>query len=164
MREKSGQYEGKIRLAHGEGMGSKGLDVCQSMEKDQECWRSCCLDGRHGLPWRSWQSYSQFARTAGTSSVFCEKTRLGSSNRTCRIFCYLGNYVEGTILFEGQCSLPCLTTRTAASAQCSPSKLVFAGPKFTKHHGTKSPLGRLDQSSFTTALVHFQNLQEMYKL
>ena len=58
--------------------------------------------------------------------------------------------------FEAQCSLPCLTKLKAA---CLPSRSVYVGPKFTRHHGIQSPLERLGQSSFTTALVHFQNLQ-----
>ena len=27
-------------------MYSKGLDVCNSLERDKACWRCCCLDGR----------------------------------------------------------------------------------------------------------------------
>ena len=27
-------------------MDSKGLDVCNSLERDKACWRGCCLDGR----------------------------------------------------------------------------------------------------------------------
>ena len=27
-------------------MNSKGLDVCNSLERDKACWRCCCRDGR----------------------------------------------------------------------------------------------------------------------
>ena len=36
---------------------------------------------------------------AGTSSVYCDKTGRGGSNRICKIFGDICNHVEGTILF-----------------------------------------------------------------
>ena len=56
--------------------------------------------------------------------------------------------LKGHYNFEAQCSLPGLTT--AASAH--QAEQSFAGPKFTKHHGFKSPVGRLGQSSITEAI------------
>ena len=50
---------------------------------------------------------------------------------------------KGDYSFEAQCSLPGLTT--AASAHQADQSLP--DQSFTKHHGTKSPLGRLGQSS-----------------
>ena len=61
----------------GQGMDSKGLDVCNSLEQDKACWRCCCRYGRKEDSWF-----------------------------------------------------------------CSPSRSVYVGPNFTKHHGTKSPLQR----------------------
>ena len=57
---------------------------------------------------------------------------------------------EGDYSFEAQSSLPCLTT--AASAHQAHQSLP--DQSFNNHHGTKSPLGRLGQSSFTEALRH----------
>ena len=70
--------------------------------------------------------------------------------------------LQGYYNFEAQCSLPGLTT--AASAH--QAEQSFAGPKFTKHHGFKSPVGRLGQSSITEAIVHtnIQSLQGLYKM
>ena len=87
-----------------------------------------------------------------TSSVYCDKSGRGSSNRTCRIFGCLGNHVEGTILP----SSTVLTPSSDNSCFCSQSRSVYARPKFITHHGTKSPLGRLGQSSVTKALVQFK--------
>ena len=66
---------------------------------------------------------------------------------------------QGQYSFEAQCSLHCLTTLAAASTNQAYQSML-------EHHGTKSPLGLLGQSSFksTKALVHFQNLQGMYRL
>ena len=89
------------------------------------------MEGKR-LPWRSLQSYPRFACTAGTRSVYCDKTGRESSNRTCRRFDGLGNHVEGTCSFEAQVLTP-LSDNTD-SGFCSPSRSVYARPKFTKHH------------------------------
>ena len=68
----------------------------------------------------------------GACSVYCYKTRQGSSNRTCRIFGDLCNHVmsKGQYSFEVQCSLPCLITLTAASAYHSIKQISLCWTKF----------------------------------
>ena len=90
-------------------------------------------------------TYSLFAHTAGTCSIFCYKIGRGGSNRTCKTSAIMS---KGDYSFEAQCSLPGLTT--AASAHQADQSLP--DQSFTKHHGTKSPLGRLGQSSCIEAL------------
>ena len=139
-----------------EGMDSKGLDVCNSLERDKACWCCCCPDGRKAAGHDCLDNLTVCLHcTAGASWVYhCYKTGQGSSNKTCRIFGCPGNHVKGTILLWS-------TVLTALSDQtdscfCSQSRSVYAAPKFIKHHGTKTPLGQVGQSWFTTALVHFQ--------
>ena len=58
----------------GEGMDSKGLDVCSSLEQDNTCWLGCCQDGRidacHDACLDSpILSYCWFVLTAGTQFI-----------------------------------------------------------------------------------------------
>ena len=100
-------------------MDSKGLDVCNSLERDKACWRCCCLDGRKAACHDGLDSLTVVLRSLRD----------------------LGNDVEGTILFSSTVLTP--FSDNTDSGFCSPSRSVFAGPKFSKHHGTKSSLGRL---------------------
>ena len=107
-------------------MDSKGLGVCHSLERDKSCWRCCCRhgsDGRKEACHNGLDSLTYGLRTLQaapvTSSVFCDKTGRGSSNMTCIKFGCLSNHVplwKGQYSFEAQCSLPCLTAQSAASA------------------------------------------------
>ena len=65
---------------------------------------------------------------------------------------------KGQYLFEAQTATK-LTQLSAHQADQS-----VQDHQTVEHHGTKSSLGQLGQSSFATALGHFQNLQRMYKL
>ena len=123
--------------------GLLGLDICNSLDSgERQGMLAWLLQGwkERGLPWWSWKSYSslRLVSTAGTSSVYCDKTGRGSSNSICKIFGDICNHVEGTILFWSRALTP-LSDNTESSF-CLPSKSVYAEPKFTKHHGTKSPL------------------------
>ena len=63
---------------------------------------------------------------------------------------------KGDYSFEAQCLLPGLTA--AASAHQVDQSLQ--DQSITKHHGTKSPLGRLGLSSITEALRHSKPCRE----
>ena len=64
------------------------------------------------------------------------KSRRGTSNRiqrTCRIFCDFCDHVmsKGQYSFEAQCSLPCLTTLTAASANQADQSMLDQSSSYT---------------------------------
>ena len=67
-------------------MDSKGLDVCNSRERDKMCWCGCCLDGRKAACLTVLTVLLSVCMQRGTSSVYCYKTRRGNSNKKCRIF------------------------------------------------------------------------------
>ena len=135
-------------------MDFRGLDVSNSLELDKVCWHGCCLDGRKEACHDCLDSLtaSLLSLLAPAQYIATKPGEEGPAN-------YLATSAiisKGQYSFEAQCSLPCSDNKD--SCFCPPI------PRFTKHHGTKSPLGQLGQSSFTAALVHFQNLQGMYMI
>ena len=143
-----------INEVSGEGIDSKGLDVCNRSKTRRVGLIAAWMEGKRlamtvltvlpSVCGHCWHPLSLFRQNRA------RKLKLALQNiwrprQSCR-----------TVLTP--------LSDNMDSCFCSPSRLVFAGPKFTKNHGTKSPWGRLGQSSFTPTLVHFQNLQGMYKL
>ena len=92
----------------------------------------------------------RFARTAGTRSRNCDKTWGGSSNRTCRIFGSPGNHIEGTILLWSTV-LTHLSDNTD-SGFCSPSRSVYARPKFVKYQAPNHLSGEWAKSDLPQPL------------
>ena len=145
----------------GEGMDSKGLDVCIRQERDKACWFCCCRDGRKTACHDSLYSLTVGLCALLVPAQFIYKTWRGSSNRTCKRFGGLGNHIEGTYSFEAQCSLPCLTTLTAASAHQADQSMQDQSS--SNIIGTKSPLRQLSQSSIHDyqSPCAFQNLYKV---
>ena len=141
------------------------LNVCNSLELDKEFWYGCCLDGRKTacltvltvLPLVCAHCWHQLILL---QQNWARKLKQDLQNiwRPWQSF-----WRDKTWILLWSTVLTPLSNNTDCSF-CSSSKSVFAGPNFTKHHSTKSPLGQLGQSSFTTALMHLQNLWGMYKL
>ena len=108
-------------------MDSKGLDVCNSLERDKACWRCCCLDGRKaachdGLDSLT-DSYRRFARTAGAPAAPAQfiATKAGEEAQTgpAEYLAALAIMSKGQYSFEVQslqlqCSLSRLTTTASA--------------------------------------------------
>ena len=110
-------------------MDSKGLDVCNSPDGRIA---ACGHDGLDSLVvgLRALRAPAQFIATKQG-----EAAQTGPAE-------YL--VASAIISFEAQCSLPCLTTRTAASAhQANQSMPDQSSANII---GTKSPLGRVSQS------------------
>ena len=101
-------------------MDSKGLDVCNSLERDKACWRRCCRDGRKAACHDGPDRLTVGLRALLAPAQFIATKSGEEAQTSCRIFGDLCNHVEGTLLgqysFESQSSLPCLTIQTAASA------------------------------------------------
>ena len=104
-------------------MDSKGLGVCNSLEC-KECWRCCCPDARKAachddldslideviVCLRSLRAPAQYIATKQG-----EEAQTGPAE----YLAALAIMPKGQYSLEAQCSLPCLTTWTAASAHQS---------------------------------------------
>ena len=99
-------------------MDSMGLDVCNSLKRDKACLRCCCQDGRKeacchdGLDsltvcLRALRAPAQFIATKQS-----EAAQTGPAE----YLAALAITSKGQYSFGAQCSLPCLTTWTEASA------------------------------------------------
>ena len=95
-------------------MDFRGLDVSNSLELDKVCWHGCCLDGRKEACHDCLDSLtaSLLSLLAPAQYIATKPGEEGPAN-------YLATSAiisKGQYSFEAQCSLPCLTTRTAVSA------------------------------------------------
>ena len=99
-------------------MDSKGLEICNSLDQDKACWRGCCQDGRKEACHECLDSVA-VVLLALLAPVQFMATKLGKEAQAGPAE-YLATSAsvimsKGQYSFEAQCSLPCLTTLTAAS-------------------------------------------------
>ena len=102
-------------------MDSKGLDVCNSLEQDKECWRCCCPDGRKaachdGLDSLTDEVIVCLCTLRAPAQYIATKPGEEAQTGPAEYLAALAIMSKGQYSFEAQCSLLCLTTLTAASA------------------------------------------------
>ena len=69
----------EYRWGRGEGMDSKGLDICNNLEQDKACWRGCCRDGRKAACHNGLDSLTGALRAqAQFIQLYCDKTGRGT--------------------------------------------------------------------------------------
>ena len=97
-------------------MDSKGLDVCNSLEQEV-CWCCCCPDGGKAACHDCLDSLTIGLRSLLAPAQFIT-TKQGEEAQTgpAEYLAASAIMLKGQYSFEAQCSLPCLTTLTAASA------------------------------------------------
>ena len=127
-------------------MDSRGLDVCNSLEQDKACWRCCCPDGRKAACGHDGLDSLTVGLRALRAPAQFIATKQGEAAQTGPAEYLVASAIisKGQYSFEAQCSLPCLTTRTAASAHQADQSMPDQSS--ANIIGTKSPLGRVSQS------------------
>ena len=103
-------------------MDSKGLDVCNSLERDKACWRCCCPDGRKAACGHDGLDSLTVGLRALLAPAQFIATKRGEAAQTGP-----AEYLTASaIILKGQYSFD--------SGFCSPSRSVYAGSKFSKYH------------------------------
>ena len=98
-------------------MDSKGLDVCNSLERNKACGRCCSPDGRKVACHDGLDSLTVGLHALRAPAQFIA-TKPGEEAQTGPAEYLAASAImsKGQYSFEAQCSLPCLATRKAASA------------------------------------------------
>ena len=131
-------------------MDSKGLDVCNSLERDKACWRVCCRDGRKEVCHDGLDSLTVGLLALRAPARFIatkpdEEAQTGPAE-------YLATSAimsKGHYSFEAQRLLPCLTTLTAASADQADQSMLdqsspnIIAPNHLWSYWAKAPLPQL---------------------
>ena len=142
-------------------MDSKGLDVCNSLEQEV-CWCCCCPDGGKAACHDCLDSLTIGLRSLLAPAQFIT-TKQGEEAQTgpAEYLAASAIMLKGQYSFEAQCSLPCLTTLTAASAHQADQSMQDQSS--SNIIGTKSPLRQLSQSSIHDyqSPCAFQNLYKV---
>ena len=117
-------------------MDSKGLVECNSLERDKACWRCCCPDGRKAACGHDGlDSLAVGLRTLLAPAQFIA-TKQGEEAQTRPA----ENLAAYAIMSKGHWdNTPLKHSATPLfdntdSSFCSPSRSVYAGLYFTKHH------------------------------
>ena len=118
-------------------MDSKGLDVCNSLERDKPWWRCCCPDGRKAACCHDGLDSLTVGLRALRASAQFIGTKQGEEAQTgpAEYLAASASISKGQYSFEAQCSLSLTPlSNNTDSGFCSPNRLVYAVPRFTKHH------------------------------